>query len=123
MITAYAVLKKSAATANHAGGRLDNTMHGLIVQVCDEILAGQHHDMFPLHSAMRSATIWNWVWPGFGPSLAASRSCRPPAGTSVNLLAETASLVILTVLLTASIAIGLAIPLALPLNGWHRKTS
>jgi uncharacterized membrane protein YjjP (DUF1212 family) len=44
-------------------------------------------------------------------------------GSSVSLLAETTSLVILTVLLTASIAIGLAIPLTLPLNGWHRKTS
>ena len=45
-------------------------------------------------------------------------------GTSVNLLAETTSLVILTVLLTASIAIGLAIPLALLLNGRQdRKTS
>jgi uncharacterized membrane protein YjjP (DUF1212 family) len=44
-------------------------------------------------------------------------------GSSVNLLAETTSLVILTLLLTASVAIGLAIPLALPPNGWHRKTS
>jgi uncharacterized membrane protein YjjP (DUF1212 family) len=44
-------------------------------------------------------------------------------GSSVNLLAETTSLVILTVLLTASVAIGLAIPLALAPNGWHRKTS
>ena len=49
MITAYATLKKAAANANRAGGRLDDSTHRLIVQACDEILAGQHHDMFPLH--------------------------------------------------------------------------
>ena len=27
MITAYAILKKAAANANHAGGRLDDKMH------------------------------------------------------------------------------------------------
>src|SRR5438270_1776856 len=48
MITAYAILKKAAAYANHEGGRLNNQVHGLIVQACEEILAGQHHDMFPL---------------------------------------------------------------------------
>jgi fumarate hydratase class II len=60
MITAYAVLKKAAANANHAGGRLDDSVHKLIVQVCDEILAGQHHDMFPLHVWMTgSGTQFN----------------------------------------------------------------
>ena len=49
MIAAYAILKKAAANANHAGGRLDDKRHKLIVQTCDEILTGQHHDMFPLH--------------------------------------------------------------------------
>src|SRR6204780_1369869 len=49
MITAYAILKKAAADANHAGKRLDDRIHALIAQVCDEILAGQHQDMFPLH--------------------------------------------------------------------------
>ena len=49
MITAYATLKKAAATANHAGKRLDDQRYTFIVQTCDEILAGQHHDMFPLH--------------------------------------------------------------------------
>ena len=39
MITAYAVLKKAAANANHAAGRLDDKVHALIVKVCDEILA------------------------------------------------------------------------------------
>jgi fumarate hydratase class II len=49
LITSYAVLKKASANANHTGKRLDDQRHKLIVQVCDEILAGQHHDMFPLH--------------------------------------------------------------------------
>jgi len=49
MITAYATLKKAAANANHVGGRLDHSAQRLFLQACDEILAGQHHDMFPLH--------------------------------------------------------------------------
>src|SRR5215471_5693433 len=48
MITAYATLKKAAADVNCAGKRLDHQRHDLIVQACNEILAGQHHDMFPL---------------------------------------------------------------------------
>lgn len=60
MITAYATLKKACANANHAGKRLDDTAHKLIVQSCDEILAGQHHDMFPLHVWMTgSGTQFN----------------------------------------------------------------
>ena len=60
MITAYATLKKAAANANHAGGRLDDSIHRLMVQACDEILAGQHHDMFPLHVWMTgSGTQFN----------------------------------------------------------------
>src|ERR1700732_560761 len=60
MITAYAILKKAAANANHAGKRLDEQRHNLIVQVCDEILAGQHHEMFPLHVWMTgSGTQFN----------------------------------------------------------------
>jgi len=60
MITAYAILKKAAANANHDGKRLDDTAHKLIVQVCDEVLAGQHHDMFPLHVWMTgSGTQFN----------------------------------------------------------------
>jgi fumarate hydratase, class II len=60
MITAYAILKKAAADANHAAGRLDSKIHDLIVKVCDEILAGQHHDMFPLHVWMTgSGTQFN----------------------------------------------------------------
>src|SRR5271170_6648515 len=36
MITAYAILKKAAAYANHAGGRLDDQKHTLISAVADE---------------------------------------------------------------------------------------
>jgi fumarate hydratase, class II len=60
MIAAYAVLKKAAAHANHASGRLKDEPYKLIVQVCDEILAGQHPDMFPLHVWMTgSGTQFN----------------------------------------------------------------
>ncbi|EEA01748.1 fumarate hydratase, class II [Burkholderia sp. H160] len=60
MITAYALLKKAAANSNHAGKRLADQPHALITQVCDEILAGQHHDMFPLHVWMTgSGTQFN----------------------------------------------------------------
>ena len=48
MVAAYATLKKACAIANHAGKRLDDQRYKLIVQVCDEILAGRHDDMFPL---------------------------------------------------------------------------
>ena len=60
MIAAYATLKKAAANANHAGKRLDDDRHRLIVQTCDEILAGQHEEMFPLHVWMTgSGTQFN----------------------------------------------------------------
>src|ERR1700756_1163136 len=60
MITSYAILKKAAATANHTGKRLDDRRFKLIVQTCDEILAGQHHDIFPLHVWMTgSGTQFN----------------------------------------------------------------
>src|ERR1700739_2579520 len=60
MIAAYAVLKKAAATANHFGRRINDEQYRLIVQVCDEILAGNHQDMFPLHVWMTgSGTQFN----------------------------------------------------------------
>jgi fumarate hydratase class II len=60
MITSYAILKRAAATANHSNGRLPETAHGLIVQVCDELLSGEHHEMFPLHVWMTgSGTQFN----------------------------------------------------------------
>ncbi|MGF6602210.1 fumarate hydratase class II [Paraburkholderia sp. GAS448] len=79
MIAAYATLKKAAAGANHAGGRLDATIHGRIVQVCDEILAGQHHDMFPLHVWMTgSGTQFN-----MNMNEVISNRCCQLAGTAV----------------------------------------
>jgi len=60
MIAAYAILKKAAAIANHRGGRLGGEQYKPIVQACDEILDGQHHDMFPLHVWMSgSGTQFN----------------------------------------------------------------
>src|SRR6202167_1909879 len=60
MMTSYAILKKAAATANHTGKRLDDQRYKLIVQTCDEILAGRHQDMFPLHVWMTgSGTQFN----------------------------------------------------------------
>jgi len=60
MIPAYAILKRAAASVNLADGRLDRKHHDLIVQVCDEILAGEHHDMFPLNVWMSgSGTQFN----------------------------------------------------------------
>src|SRR5580692_754429 len=60
MIAAYAVLKRACATVNHAGGQLDAERHALILHACDEILAGRHHDMFPLHVWMTgSGTQFN----------------------------------------------------------------
>src|SRR5882757_4978849 len=60
MIAAYAVIKRAAATANLKGGRLPGEVYVLITRACDEILAGQHHDMFPLHVWMTgSGTQFN----------------------------------------------------------------
>src|ERR1700742_3515379 len=79
MITGYAILKKAAATANHADGRLDDKRYQLIVQVCDEILAGQHHDMFPLHVWMTgSGTQFN-----MNVNEVISNRCCQLAGTAV----------------------------------------
>src|SRR6201984_2097651 len=79
MITAYATLKKAAANANHAGSRLNDQAHKLIVHVCDEILAGQHHDMFPLHVWMTgSGTQFN-----MNVNEVISNRCCQLAGTAV----------------------------------------
>ncbi|WP_222346895.1 class II fumarate hydratase [Rhizobium leguminosarum] len=60
MITSYAILKLAAAIANHEGGRLDARVCELIKRVCEEILEGKLHDMFPLHVWMTgSGTQFN----------------------------------------------------------------
>jgi fumarate hydratase, class II len=58
MIASYAILKKAAASANHAGGRLDDKRCSLIGRVCDEILTGEHRDMFPLQVWMTETLMW-----------------------------------------------------------------
>jgi fumarate hydratase class II len=79
MITAYAVLKKASALANCKGKRLDDHKCKLIVQVCDEILAGQHHDMFPLHVWMTgSGTQFN-----MNVNEVISNRCCQLAGTAI----------------------------------------
>lgn len=60
MTNAYALMKKAAARVNGNAGRLDKQAAKLIEQVCDEILSGQHNDMFPLHVWMTgSGTQFN----------------------------------------------------------------
>jgi len=79
MISAYAILKKAAANANHAGKRLDDQRHKLLIQVCDEILSGQHQDMFPLHVWMTgSGTQFN-----MNVNEVISNRCCQLAGTSL----------------------------------------
>ena len=48
IIAAFAYLKKAAALTNFDAGVLAADKCELIGQVCDEILAGTHHDQFPL---------------------------------------------------------------------------
>src|ERR1700722_1622246 len=79
MIDAYAILKKAAAIVNHGEKRLDEQRCNLIVQVCDEILAGRHHDMFPLHVWMTgSGTQFN-----MNVNEVISNRCSQLAGTAV----------------------------------------
>ena len=79
MIAAYATLKKAAANANHAGKQLDDSKRRLIVSTCDEILAGQHADMFPLHVWMTgSGTQFN-----MNVNEVISNRCCQLAGTAI----------------------------------------
>lgn len=60
MIYAYALLKKAAAISNYNHQSIDESVCKLIVTVCDEIIEGQHLDMFPLHVWMTgSGTQFN----------------------------------------------------------------
>jgi fumarate hydratase, class II len=79
MIAAYAILKKGAANANFSGKRLDKKQHDLIVKVCEEILAGEHQDMFPLHVWMTgSGTQFN-----MNVNEVISNRCSQLAGTAL----------------------------------------
>ncbi|MET3928001.1 class II fumarate hydratase [Devosia sp. 2618] len=48
IITAFGVLKKAAALANHKLGLLDETTRDLIVAAADEVISGKLDDHFPL---------------------------------------------------------------------------
>ncbi|MGF6772491.1 fumarate hydratase class II [Paraburkholderia sp. GAS199] len=48
LITALAVIKRSAAEVNHGLGVLDESKAKAIIQAADEIIAGKHPDEFPL---------------------------------------------------------------------------
>jgi fumarate hydratase class II len=60
MIESYALVKRAAAEVNCRLGYLTKSRRDLITQVCDEILAGQHRDQFPLYVWMTgSGTHFN----------------------------------------------------------------
>jgi fumarate hydratase class II len=48
LIGAFARLKKACALVNHELGKLDEAKKNAIVQACDEVLAGEHDQEFPL---------------------------------------------------------------------------
>ena len=49
VIAGYAILKRCAAVANQADGRLNERACDLIKNACDEIVADEHQDMFALY--------------------------------------------------------------------------
>jgi fumarate hydratase class II len=60
MIESYAMIKKASAICNATSGRLPTDLKDLIVKVCDELLSGEHREMFPLHVWMTgSGTQFN----------------------------------------------------------------
>lgn len=60
MIKSYAYIKKACALVNVKTKKLNKEQADLIIQVCDELLSGKHHDMFPLHVWMTgSGTQFN----------------------------------------------------------------
>ena len=48
LIVAMATVKKSASIVNAELGRIENSQRDLIVQACDEVIAGGLADQFPL---------------------------------------------------------------------------
>lgn len=48
LITAMAIVKRSAAMVNNEAGLLDDTKTKVIVEACDEIIEGKHPTEFPL---------------------------------------------------------------------------
>lgn len=79
LIPAFAMIKKASARVNYRDGRLPDKQKGLIVAVCDEILAGEHDGHFPLHVWMTgSGTQFNMNMN----EVIANRSCQI-AGTEL----------------------------------------
>ena len=48
LIKAFAIQKKAAAISNLAIGKLKSDIGEKIIEVCDELIQGQHHENFPL---------------------------------------------------------------------------
>ena len=82
LIRAFAVLKKAAALANRDLGKLDADRAGLIARVCDEILAGELDEEFPLSvwqtgSGTQTNMNLNEVIANRGNALAGERLLHP----------------------------------------------
>ena len=79
MITAYAIVKKAAAICNQSSGRLDKKKADLIIDACNELLAGEHQEEFPLYVWMTgSGTQFN-----MNMNEVISNRCCQIAGTSL----------------------------------------
>src|SRR5262249_958839 len=60
MIQAFALIKKASAIVNHRLGLIHGEQKDHIIDVCDEILSGQHWEHFPLRIWMTgSGTQFN----------------------------------------------------------------
>ena len=79
--------EKGGGHCQRRGKRLGDDAYKLIVRACDEIVSGQHHDMFPLHVWMTGSgtqfnmnvneVISNRCSQIAGTALAANRPCIP----------------------------------------------
>ncbi len=82
IIRAFGLLKKAAALANNALGKLDDRRKDIICQVCDEIADGELDDHFPLvvwqtGSGTQSNMNANEVIAGRGNELAGEKLLHP----------------------------------------------
>ncbi len=82
IVSAFALVKKAAARANHALGKLSKTDCDLICAAADEVLDGQHADDFPLvvwqtGSGTQSNMNMNEVLANRGNQLAGGRRLHP----------------------------------------------
>ena len=82
LIGAFALLKRACALTNHALGRLNSQRKDLILQACDEILAGGLSEEFPLSvwqtgSGTQSNMNLNEVIAGRGNQLAGETVLHP----------------------------------------------